>query len=181
MPEDLTDDKSTLAQVMAWCRQASRHYLNQCWPRAPMPYGITRPQWVNTLHDDNVIILMIFPYIDCISHNISTHLLCSVLFDNMINYQSNHGINLPIFFRIATVPVKQPWRIWVKCCCYIMTKKVNCVHSSLDILFHCMPHILAVASTSIDGFVCLFLSFYQQFTWYRHFTISKATTKMQLE
>ena len=30
MPEDLTDDKSTLVQVMAWCRQATSHYLSQC-------------------------------------------------------------------------------------------------------------------------------------------------------
>ena len=27
MPQDLTDDKSTLVQVMAWCRQATSHYL----------------------------------------------------------------------------------------------------------------------------------------------------------
>ena len=33
---------------MAWCRQATSHYLNQCWPRSPMPYGITRPEWVNS-------------------------------------------------------------------------------------------------------------------------------------
>ena len=49
MPQDLTNDKSTLVQVMAWCREATSHYLNQCWPRSPMPYGITRPQWVNSL------------------------------------------------------------------------------------------------------------------------------------
>ena len=48
MPQDLTDDKSTLVQVMAWCHQATSHYLNQCWQRSPMPYGITRPQWVKT-------------------------------------------------------------------------------------------------------------------------------------
>ena len=47
MPQDLTDDKSTLVQVMAWCRQATSHYLNQCCPRSPTPYGFTRPQWVN--------------------------------------------------------------------------------------------------------------------------------------
>ena len=34
---------------MAWCRQATCHYLSQCWPRSVLPYGITRPQWVNTL------------------------------------------------------------------------------------------------------------------------------------
>ena len=28
MPQDLTDDKSTLARVMAWCRQATSHYLS---------------------------------------------------------------------------------------------------------------------------------------------------------
>ena len=41
MPQDLTDDKSTLVQVMAWCCQATSHYLNQCWPRSPTPYGVT--------------------------------------------------------------------------------------------------------------------------------------------
>ena len=46
MPQDLTDDKSTLVQVMAWCRQATSHYLSQCWPRSVSPYGVTRSQWV---------------------------------------------------------------------------------------------------------------------------------------
>ena len=27
---DLTDDKTTLIQVMVWCRQASSHFLNKC-------------------------------------------------------------------------------------------------------------------------------------------------------
>ena len=49
MPQNLTDDKSTLVQVMAWCHQAASHYLNQCWPRSQTPYGATRPQWVNWL------------------------------------------------------------------------------------------------------------------------------------
>ena len=44
-----TDDQSTLVQVMAWCRQATSHYLSQCWPRSVSSYGITRPQWVNLL------------------------------------------------------------------------------------------------------------------------------------
>ena len=46
---DLTDEKSTLVQLMAWCRQASSHYLSQCWPSSMLPYGITRPQWINSL------------------------------------------------------------------------------------------------------------------------------------
>ena len=48
MPPDLTDDKSTLGQVMAWCRQATSHYLNQCWQSSVMPYVVTKPQWVNS-------------------------------------------------------------------------------------------------------------------------------------
>ena len=43
----LTDDKSTLVLVMAWCHQATSHYLSQCWPRSLSPYGVTRPQWFN--------------------------------------------------------------------------------------------------------------------------------------
>ena len=31
MSLDLTDAKSTLVQVMAWCRQATSHCLSQCW------------------------------------------------------------------------------------------------------------------------------------------------------
>ena len=47
MPLDFTDDKSALVQVMAWCHQATSHYLSQCWPRFLLPYGVTRPRWVN--------------------------------------------------------------------------------------------------------------------------------------
>ena len=50
MPQNLTGDKSTLVQVMAWCHQATSHYLNQCWPRSLTPYGVTRPQWFKWCH-----------------------------------------------------------------------------------------------------------------------------------
>ena len=33
---------------MAWCRQATSHYLSQWWPRSLLPYGLTRPQWVKS-------------------------------------------------------------------------------------------------------------------------------------
>ena len=49
MSLDLTDDQSTLVQVMAWYRQATSHYLGQCWPRSLSTYGVTRPEWVNSL------------------------------------------------------------------------------------------------------------------------------------
>ena len=48
MPLDLTYGKSTLVQVMAWCHQATSHYLSQCWPRSMSPNGITRPHWVKS-------------------------------------------------------------------------------------------------------------------------------------
>ena len=46
MSLDHTYDNSALFQVMAWCRQATSHYLSQCWPRSLSPYGISGPQWV---------------------------------------------------------------------------------------------------------------------------------------
>ena len=49
MKMDLTDDKLTLVQVMAWCRQATSHYLSQCWPRPMSPNGVIKPQWVNKI------------------------------------------------------------------------------------------------------------------------------------
>ena len=39
-------DKSILVQVMAWCHQATSHYLSKCWPRSKSPYGVTRSQWI---------------------------------------------------------------------------------------------------------------------------------------
>ena len=35
--------------IMAWYCQATSLYLNQCWPNPMLPYGITRPQWVDRL------------------------------------------------------------------------------------------------------------------------------------
>ena len=43
MSLDLTDDKSTLVQVMAWCLQATSHYLSQCWSISMASHGVTRP------------------------------------------------------------------------------------------------------------------------------------------
>ena len=48
MPGRFTDGTSILIQVMAWCRQAPSHYLNQYRPRSPTSYGVIRPQWINS-------------------------------------------------------------------------------------------------------------------------------------
>ena len=41
MPQDLSDDKSALIQVMAWCHQATSHYMEWYWWSSVMPYDIT--------------------------------------------------------------------------------------------------------------------------------------------
>ena len=48
MPQHPTDHKSTLVQVMIWCRQVTSHYLSYCWPRFLSPNDVTRPQCVDT-------------------------------------------------------------------------------------------------------------------------------------
>ena len=40
MPQDTCDHKSTMVQVMAWCRQATSHYLSQCWLRSMPIYAM---------------------------------------------------------------------------------------------------------------------------------------------
>ena len=44
MPQNAFDWR--LVQVMAWCHQATSHYLNQCWWRSMSPYNITWLKWV---------------------------------------------------------------------------------------------------------------------------------------
>ena len=39
----LTDDKSTLVQVMTWCPRTASHYLSKCRPRSMSTWS----QWVN--------------------------------------------------------------------------------------------------------------------------------------
>ena len=79
LPLNFNDDKSTLVQVMAWCRQATSHHLNQCWPRSLPPYGVTRQHWVKTCINKRLSMLLISsapmpPYLEY------THLLkCKVI------------------------------------------------------------------------------------------------------
>ena len=59
LPLNFNDDKSTLVQVMAWCRQATSHPLNQCWPISLSPYGVTRQHWVKTCINKRLSMLLI--------------------------------------------------------------------------------------------------------------------------
>ena len=61
MPQNPSDDKSTLVQVMAWCRQAASHYLSQCCPRSLSPYGVSRPQWVKTRAGASTTRVLVLP------------------------------------------------------------------------------------------------------------------------
>ena len=45
MSDVLVDNMSTLSRVMAWWRSATSYLLNQCWPRSPTPFGVTRLEW----------------------------------------------------------------------------------------------------------------------------------------
>ena len=40
-PQNYANDKSVSVQVMAWCRQATSHYLNQCWPSSVSSHDVT--------------------------------------------------------------------------------------------------------------------------------------------
>ena len=51
--QDLIYDKSTLVQVMAWCCQATSHYLNQCWLGYMMLCSVNRRKWLTTLSLSN--------------------------------------------------------------------------------------------------------------------------------
>ena len=73
MPQQLTDHQSTLVQAMAWCRQATSHYLSQCWPRPLSPYGVTRPQWVNRSGDTPSWLNYLPQFQLCIPRGLSHH------------------------------------------------------------------------------------------------------------
>ena len=56
---DLLGDRSTLVQVMAWCHQATNHYLSQCWPISMSPYSVSRPQWVKIMLKSCLLALLL--------------------------------------------------------------------------------------------------------------------------
>ena len=91
MPQDLTDDKSTLFQVMAWCRQATSHYPNQCWLRSPMPYGVTRPQWVKHIPNLKYINIQYFPIYHFLEWNRKKKFFCQPLVNTLPDYSRMTG------------------------------------------------------------------------------------------
>ena len=58
MPQNATNDKSTLVQVL--CRRAVSHCLSYCWLRCILPYGVTIPQYAVMCHNISWSILFDF-------------------------------------------------------------------------------------------------------------------------
>ena len=91
MSLDFTDEQSTLLQVMAWCHQATSHYLSHCWSLSI--YGVTRPQWVliNTVYSKIFLIFCNFSTLKwyrsseswwMISHMISAMIFLQLIWKN---------------------------------------------------------------------------------------------------
>ena len=91
MPQDLTDDKSTLVQVMAWCRQATSHYLSQCWLSSLSPHGVVRPQWVkkNLPQTSSCFFLYFFVFFSIKYHIRWVHFMARlIIHQTLIMYQN---------------------------------------------------------------------------------------------
>ena len=130
MPIDLTDDKSTLVQVMAWCRQATSHYLSQCWPSSMTPYGVTRPS----------INLMIWPSSINATHIDSKIITCEDDFDGLVQ---DYGISIaPAILQPFT---KQS--IWCIVCKWVYVW-MHCTNTYY--ITRCMVKLIAGQSTDYD-------------------------------
>ena len=62
---DFTNGKSKLIPVMVWCRQATRHYLKQCWPRFLSIYIVTRSQlfWTTFINFNKLLSYRTFEHL----------------------------------------------------------------------------------------------------------------------
>ena len=102
MMHDLTDDTSRVVPVMAWCCQATSHYLGQCWPRSMSLYDVTRPQWVNIADEIKLPQFCTKPSI-----------LCWFIYPVIMNslHQSKQGF-LSLSKRRITIQFdkQEPWR-----------------------------------------------------------------------
>ena len=84
---------------MAWCCQATSHYLSQCWPRFMLPYCIISPQWVKKLSqitlqgNPNLITSDIFLYVLITSYVCKYFLMCLCYHDRK---RFHHGLKTSI-------------------------------------------------------------------------------------
>ena len=77
---------------MAWCHQATSHYLSPSWPRSLSPYDITGPQWVNVCitstytHLSNTLLQSLSPIVT-ISSNLN---IISILLDQYQHWRMQY-------------------------------------------------------------------------------------------
>ena len=116
-----TDDKSTLAQLMAWCCQTTMHYPSQSWPRSMSPYGVIRPQWVKGIHALPGHNVLTHHPLDIIYFQMNFHEWKVLYFDNnftdVCSYKSPIDNNpalaqIMAWRRIGDKPLSEPVLTW---------------------------------------------------------------------
>ena len=103
MSLDFTDDQSTWVQVMAWCRQATSHYLSPWWPRSMRQMVSLGLNELTNLLYAKFSILYLLNFQSFIHIHWIFNLLCikfSILY--MLNLQSFiHWIFNPLFTKFS--------------------------------------------------------------------------------
>ena len=100
----LTDYKSTLVQVMAWCPQATSHYLHQCWPRSmshmvSLGHNELKQMKYNFSNLNSFIAEKVFQPIYCQDAAIMYDVLVSFKMKVMLHYTSSKQYNI-FFFKL---------------------------------------------------------------------------------
>ena len=146
---------------MAWCWQATSHYLSQCWPRSLSPSGVTRPQgvkatsscgqWVNPLR---------------VQWNINTSMFLFITDpDNDLSYAGYHTITwtntVLLSIRTLGTNINQNWvKIHFVSFKKMCSKLCNLWHSNNH------PHFNSLALGKCDNeFKCLIFKHLQYFQW----------------
>ena len=90
MSFDLTDDKSTLGQVIHWCRQATSHYLSQWWPKSCRHMASLGPNKLTFKHLGN--------YLQCILFSNTIPYKCDI---SASNWSNTMKILSPLWIHMA--------------------------------------------------------------------------------
>ena len=113
MPQNLTNKKSAVVQVMCWCSQApSQKY---CWPIMPLPDVFTRPQWLKSWQDQSFSwseeILQLIPLADTLSAW-------------YLKIHSKNWTKCAIISCINICPLNEPWQWFFT---YILCNSCLCI------------------------------------------------------
>ena len=141
----LTDDKSTLVQVITWCPQAASHYLSKCRPRSMSTYGVTRPHWVNKflLFSQHCFLSHFtpqYPQLTCISTQpLYSHqhicFLCHLL---IFHNKKKHHLNLLSSLYSKSIADAHPSFLFQEAILFCLFLKMWCHHNN-DFTLISMP------------------------------------------